>query len=309
MKGMSMRRNRKNSVKKERTIMLVSSAFVLAALTMTGLYMKGQEIREQDDGYTLDFAALEDSVDNKYQEIAQGEQDKGSENVNVAQGNPEDDLDYMPLEAGSGLVEIPGLTDGQENLEGPIILSEEPVQGQVQTEGEQEKNPQKELPETSSEQDSSGEEPAREEQQSVAARELHFSETSGLVRPVSGEVILPYSMDSSVYFATLDQYKRNPATVFQAAEGTAVSACAAGRVVNIFDDEEIGHAVEVDLGDGYRVIYGQLTDIQVSLENYIEAGDKLGTVAAPTKYYSSEGANLYFRMEKDGQPMDPQKLF
>ena len=39
--------------------MLASSAFVLAALTMTGVYMKGQNVESKDDGYTLDFTALE----------------------------------------------------------------------------------------------------------------------------------------------------------------------------------------------------------------------------------------------------------
>lgn len=32
--------------------MLASSAFVLAALTMTGVYMKGQNVESKDDGYT-----------------------------------------------------------------------------------------------------------------------------------------------------------------------------------------------------------------------------------------------------------------
>ena len=36
----SMRRDRKSSIKKERIVMIASSAFVLAALTMTGVYMK-----------------------------------------------------------------------------------------------------------------------------------------------------------------------------------------------------------------------------------------------------------------------------
>ena len=45
-----MRRNRKSGIHKERIIMLASSAFVLAALTMTGVYMKGQNVESKDDG-------------------------------------------------------------------------------------------------------------------------------------------------------------------------------------------------------------------------------------------------------------------
>ena len=45
--------------------MLASSAFVLAALTMTGVYMKGQNVESRDDGYTLDFTALPNNADDK----------------------------------------------------------------------------------------------------------------------------------------------------------------------------------------------------------------------------------------------------
>ena len=66
-----MRRNKKSGIHKERIIMLASSAFVLAALTMTGVYMKGQNVESKDDGYTLDFTALENNADDKMQEISE----------------------------------------------------------------------------------------------------------------------------------------------------------------------------------------------------------------------------------------------
>ena len=37
----------------------------------------------------------------------------------------------------------------------------------------------------------------------------------------------------------------------------------------------------------------------------VSAGDVLGKVAAPTKYYSVEGPNVYFKLEKDGVPVNP----
>ena len=106
--------------------MLASSAFVLAALTMTGVYMKGQNVESRDDGYTLDFTALPNNADDKLQEITENNDEhllKEDENIpgltanntagNEIAGTPvtEDDLDYMPQEVGSGNVEIPGLTD------------------------------------------------------------------------------------------------------------------------------------------------------------------------------------------------------
>jgi murein DD-endopeptidase MepM/ murein hydrolase activator NlpD len=118
-----------------------------------------------------------------------------------------------------------------------------------------------------------------------------------------------YSMDKSTYFATLDQYKYNPATIFSAEEGTAVTACAQGKVTSIFENEEIGKAVTLDLGDGYEATYGQLTEITVKENSYVNPGDTIGSVAAPTKYYSTEGSNVYFALTHNGEPVNGEALF
>lgn len=295
-----MRRNRKNSAKKERIIMLASSAFVLTALTMTGIYMQAQDEESKDNGYTLDFTALENNTENKSQEIAQNNQPNPIGNTvpleNFADVT-EDDLDYMPMEAGSGNIEIPGLTmiSGQEDL-----LAEEKPQASVETDdsGNGAKEEQKE--------DGGGKSEAKKV---TVSKELHFAESDGLLRPVSGEVLIPFSMDSSVYFSTLDQYKYNPALMLDAEEGTSVAACAEGKVIDVFQNAEIGNAVTMDLGDGYQITYGQLQEISVSLDSYVNPGEQVGTIAAPTKYYSIEGANLYLKLTMDGTPVNPELLF
>ncbi len=312
-----MRRNRKSSVKKERIIMITSSAFVLAALTMTGVYMKDKNLEAKDDGYTMDFAALENSADEKFEEIAQNEQKNMEQQV--AQNNTavegkevtdtpvrpsymDDDLDYMPLEVGSGLVEIPGLTDGKYTSEQEVI--EDVADGEmaeadaVEAEEAEAKEPEDEV-----------EEEEAASQNVVVSVEPHFTEAEGLLRPTVGEIMMPYSMDGSIYFATLDQYKYNPAVMFHAQQGSAVSACADGKVVNIYEDAQIGHAVTIDLGDGYLATYGQLENIEVTMDSYVEAGQTIGTVAAPTKYFSVEGSNLYFQLTKDGAAVNPESLF
>lgn len=295
-----MRRNRKNSAKKERIIMLASSAFVLTALTMTGIYMQARDEESKDNGYTLDFTALENNTENKSQEIAQNNQPNPIGNTvpleNFADVT-EDDLDYMPMEAGSGNIEIPGLTtiSGQEDL-----LAEEKPQTPAETDdsGNGAKEEKKEDSGSKS-----------ELKKVTVSKELHFAESDGLLRPVSGEVLIPFSMDSSVYFSTLDQYKYNPALMLDAEEGTSVAACAEGKVIDIFQNAEIGNAVTMDLGDGYQITYGQLQEINVSLDSYVNPGEQVGTIAAPTKYYSIEGANLYLKLTMDGTPVNPELLF
>ena len=49
--------------KKEQVIMLTSSLFVLTALTMTGVYVKGNNEKDQKEEYRLDFSQLEQGQD------------------------------------------------------------------------------------------------------------------------------------------------------------------------------------------------------------------------------------------------------
>ena len=59
------------------------------------------------------------------------------------------------------------------------------------------------------------------------------------------------------------------------------------------------------LGDGYELTYGQLREVTVEEGDYVETGAYIGKVAAPTKYYTAEGTNVYFKMTKDGEPVNP----
>ena len=56
-------KNRKQAAKRERIIMLASSAFVMAALTMTGIYMKEKTAQEKQDEYSIDLAELETNIE------------------------------------------------------------------------------------------------------------------------------------------------------------------------------------------------------------------------------------------------------
>ena len=133
---------------------------------------------------------------------------------------------------------------------------------------------------------------------------LDFTDTDKLSWPVSGNIVLGYSMDTTTYFPTLDQYKVNPANVIQSEVSTPVSAPADARVVSVGTNEEIGNYVNLDLGNGYTAVCGQLKEIPVVENEYIHQGDLLGYVAEPTKYYTVEGTNVFFEFLKDGVPVD-----
>ena len=133
---------------------------------------------------------------------------------------------------------------------------------------------------------------------------LDFADTDKLSWPVSGNIVLGHSMDTTTYFPTLDQYKVNPANVIQSEVSTPVSAPADARVVSVGTNEEIGNYVDLDLGNGYTAVCGQLKEIPVVENEYVRQGDLLGYVAEPTKYYAVEGTNVFFEFLKDGVPVD-----
>ena len=140
-------------------------------------------------------------------------------------------------------------------------------------------------------------------------KELHFSADTGMNWPLQGNVILNYSMDQTVYFSTLDQYKYNPAVIIAGNVNDRVNSAAAGKITDISNSEETGCTVTEDLGDGYTAIYGQLKEVAYEVGDYVESGSTIGYLSEPTKYYSVEGCNLYFEVEKDGTPVDPVTFF
>ena len=118
-----------------------------------------------------------------------------------------------------------------------------------------------------------------------------FPEEKTLSWPVIGNIVLDYSMDKT------------------AEHGSSVCAAASGVVENIETLDETGITMTVNIGDGYTVKYGQLSEVTAGTGDVISKGQSIGTIATPTKYYKIEGDNLYFQLLKDNEPEDPVVYF
>ena len=128
---------------------------------------------------------------------------------------------------------------------------------------------------------------------------VNFSEDTLMEWPVNGNILLDYSMDQTTYFPTLDQYKLSPAISVGAVEGAPVVAAVNGTVYSVEQNAQTGTTLTMELGNGYQAVYGQLTDLTVSEGDTVKKGTTIGYIAQPTKYYSTEGTNLYFAMRKN----------
>lgn len=254
----------------------------------------------------MDLSAIENGSTGRAGE------NEGTLAESVRQEISTNDLDYDPYfqETNSQKVENPdesdsaSMSDGAMSEDGDRKADEKGGAGQgaaVENESAEAKSGENET----------GEQPEEEAGEGTPALStamqpaLTFSDSDTLIWPVVGNILVNYSMDKTVYFPTLQQYKYNPAIIIQANQGDLITAASAGKVISVFSDPQIGNGVTMELGGGYEVTYGQLTNILVSEGSYVATGDVIAEVAAPTKYFSVEGTNVYFKLTKDGEPVNP----
>ncbi len=322
-----MARRNRNGVRKERMIMLASSVLVLTALTVTGVFVQRSNRAEKED-YVVDFETIEQGSNTTADNMMTGEE---LDTLFAEVGT--DDLDYDPSfqEANSQKVEN---TDEEYDISGKSgQTTAENEDSDKKTDGESDlksaedkkesdkkENSKKEAADKTKEKTDeeegmfdesvdtalgAGEAETAEAISTTVQPSLDFKEEDGLVWPIVGDVLINYSMDKTIYFPTLQQYKYNPAIVIAAQQGAGISAAADGRVTSVGYDSVTGNTIVMDLGNGYELTYGQLENITVSEGSYVNVGDGIGTVASPTKYYSMEGSNVYFKLTKDGEPVNP----
>lgn len=184
---------------------------------------------------------------------------------------------------------------------GEILQKEQPVTAvksktieiaQAEQQGEAEKTKEiKETKETKAQ-------PARKNEQPVFAA------------PLEGKtkVVLGYSTDHAIYDPTLEQYRTNASVSLSAKEGTEVRAAADGVVKEVKKDAQAGNLVRIAHGEDWLTTYGQLADaVAVKEGESVKQGQRIGTVAAPTKYGVALGEHLIFAMEKNGEPQNPME--
>lgn len=126
----------------------------------------------------------------------------------------------------------------------------------------------------------------------------------GLTWPIEGEILMNYSMDKSVYFATLGQYKVNPAILIQGKEGDKVVSACDCKVTKISERNETGLTLVAE-ANGYKFVYGQLKDVEVKKGDVVKEGSTLGKLNKPSRYYTEEGCNLYFQVKEEGKSVNP----
>ena len=264
------KRGQAKAKNKEKLIVTASAVFVLSALTITGMYINNN-------------ASEKTPIQENNTGIS------GDMPGDVLQAPGVENIDMQSVD--STTVENPGRTG---------IVSEQESDTKISATKSSNTLVRGETAET--------EELTEEAMSGIVENMMLSFDGMNMIWPVpeGNDILIPYSMDKAVYFETLDQYKYSPALIIAAEEGTPVCAVSAGKITRRYWDYETGWTYEMDLGGGFKAYYGQLDYLQKAEDTYVAAGDVLGYVAAPTKYFAEEGSNLYFAMTQNGQPVCPE---
>ncbi|MFI3237709.1 MAG: M23 family metallopeptidase [Lachnospiraceae bacterium] len=251
---------------KEKTIMMIATCMVLAALTIIAMYMNTTK--------TEDIQFLEDDTVMEEQLVEEIDITQEIENVDsFTVKNPT--VEIIEEEIVQENIGGTKISDNTINVIEDAVDTTELVEQTIVAEGIEEM--------------------------------MLAYDGSSVLWPLENDydLLMQYSMEKAVYFETLDQYKRNPAMLIAAGVGKEVCATAPGRITDVYYDVETGWTYEMELGGGFKAYYGQLGDLQKEVDTYVAAGDILGYIAEPTKYYTLEGSHLYFAMTENDEPVYP----
>ncbi len=136
-----------------------------------------------------------------------------------------------------------------------------------------------------------------------------FDDNQEMSWPVSGQIVMDYSVETGIFDRTLEQYRTNDSICISAPLGTDVMAAADGTVAAIRKDNVDGVTVELDHGNGWKTTYSQLQEnLTVSEGQAVYRGDTIGKIAKPTGYSSALDCHLDFSVFKDDVSTDPKLI-
>ena len=291
---------------RKRALLGVAVFCITAIATVGALSIGGNEEEEApnnlvDLNETKDPGNTQVADDNQPQNQQGTQMGENTENPGMQAGN---NTEEPGVQVGDN-AENPDVQVG-DNAGNPEVKDPVAKDPEIQV-GDNNENPGVQVGDNTEKQDDE-EEPTEVLSPALIAEQLNYDKSAGLLWPVAGEVIIPYSPDHGVFYLTLDQFSTSEAIVLSSAVGTEVKAAAKGVVTSIEEDVRTGTTVTLALGNNTSLVYGQLDVADLKAGDVLEAGERIGTVAEPTRYYVVEGPNLYFKVMEGENSIDPTEL-
>ena len=126
------------------------------------------------------------------------------------------------------------------------------------------------------------------------------------MKPVDGENITSYSMDSLTYSNTLQEWITHRGIDIKADKTTVVKASASGTVKYIKEDPRYGLSITIDHKNGFQTVYSSLLSTEFVKEgDEVQQGQSIGTVGNSAVFETLDGSHLHFEILKDGEYVNP----
>lgn len=124
--------------------------------------------------------------------------------------------------------------------------------------------------------------------------------------PVQGEILKKFSDSELQYSKTYGDMRIHSGIDIACKKGTAVSACADGKILTVEENTQYGNTVTIEHANGITTKYSALDDIKVKSGATVKSGDIIGIVTTvPAECNDSD--HLHFEVYKQGIAVEPLK--
>ncbi len=126
------------------------------------------------------------------------------------------------------------------------------------------------------------------------------------VWPVDGALDRGHSLEVLGYDPTMHDWRTHAGVDILAPVGAPVAAAHAGTVESVTQDDLYGTVLAVSHGDGVRTVYANLEENPaVSVGDWVEPGDPIGTVGHTALCEVGQESHLHFVVQVNGVSEDP----
>lgn len=146
--------------------------------------------------------------------------------------------------------------------------------------------------------------------QNAAAQPVPTPSPLRLQQPVDGFVDRDFSLEKPQLFVKSGMWKIHAGIDLTAEYGAPVKACAGGRVMKVWKDNEMGLTVVIRHEDGYESVYAGLSSADYVRDgDMVAQGQTIGHVGNGVLEESDAEPHLHFEIHRDGKAVDPLAVF
>ncbi len=129
-------------------------------------------------------------------------------------------------------------------------------------------------------------------------------EKTSFSKPCEGEILKAFSGEELLYSKTFGDMRIHNGIDIACKNGTSISACGNGRVLNTEESSHYGTVLTLELENGLTAKYSNLSDLKVKAGDSVKSGDILG-VTATIPAECNDAEHLHFEIYKNGTAVDP----